>query len=325
MSKHGPVFFAYSFDQQGKASKVSSKDVAEEVRNHGLSWVHLDWNHISTSKWLQSKVNYLDQIVINALLADETRPRIVEFKHGILIILRGVSFDEKIKKQDMVSIRLWIDGDRIITIEKRAMNSIRVLQKMIENGLEIQNSGQFLNQLLNYTIEDISKLIYSSGEKIDDVEDEVMETRNLKFRDHILHTRSSLTIFKRYLLPQKETISRIRNCNYHWVDETTIRHFQENYEHISRVVDEIDEVLMRSKILHDELSHALNEKISRNTFKLSIITSIFMPMSFITGIFGMNFVNIPGLKSDFGFYVITALMLILVGIQLRFFKKRDWF
>lgn len=324
MPKPGHIIFAYSFDEEGRSTKISSDKAAEEVRNHKLSWTHLDYNHKATAKWLQTKVSYLDSIVINALLADETRPRIVEFPHGLLIILRGVALD-KGAKQDMVSIRLWIDDERIITIQKRPLNSISELQKMIDDGLAIQNSGQFLNHLVSQIISDISKMVYSSGDKIDDVEEEVMETRDLKFREHILHTRSTLTIFRRYLTPQKETISRIRNCSYHWVDETTSRHFQENYEQISRVVDEVDEVLMRSKILHDELSHALNEKISRNTFKLSMITMIFMPLTFITGVFGMNFENIPGLKNYYGFYGACGFMILIVTIQLLLFRKKDWF
>jgi zinc transporter len=324
MSRPGHILFSYSFDKEGTATKINSSHVAQEAMSSQLCWVHLDYNHKSTAHWLQTKVNYLDSMVIKALLADETRPRLVEFDRGLLIILRGVVQNKNLARE-MVSIRLWIDGERIITIQKKPMASILELQQQIEEGLKIENSGQFLHHLTNLTISDISGLIYSLGEKIDEVEDEVIETRNLKFREDNLSARSSLTIYRRHLAPQKEVISKIRSCKYHWVDETSIRHFQENYEHISRSLDEIEEVLMRSKILHDELSHALNEKISRNTFKLSIFTMTFMPLTFLTGVFGMNFKDIPGLEMEYGFHITCIVMLAIAAIQLIFFRKGEWF
>lgn len=327
MSRLGHIIFSYSFDSQGKATKIVKDKVAEEIRNQGLSWVHLDGKSVMAAKWLQTKVNYLDNIIINALIAEETRPRVIEFPHGLLIILRGVGVEQENEhQQEMVSVRMWIDSERIITIQRRDMKSLFVLQKEVEEGIKlIENSGQFLNYLVNQTINDISDLVFVSSQKIDDVEQEILDTHNLKFREHILHTRSNFTTFRRYLTPQKETISRIRSCQYHWVDELTVRHFQENYDQINRVIDEVDEVLLRSKILHDELSHALNEKINRNMFKISFITMIFMPLTFITGFFGMNFDNIPGIKNPDGVYITSVLMIFVAVVQLFFFKRKDWF
>jgi zinc transporter len=319
------ILFSYSFNENGDASKLDTREVANELKNPSLSWVHLDGINKTTKKWLQKEVDYLDSLIIDALIAEETRPRIVRFEHGMLLILRGINETKNSKTSEMVSVRMWIDNERVITIQKRPMKSIFEIEKKINEGFKIKNSGEFLYNLITLTLQNISEYIYATGEAIDEIEQEVLTTRNMKYRDTIVHTRSQLTVSRRYLLPQKDVILSLRNCQYPWIDEYAIRHFQEDSDQIIHTIEEVDEVLMRSKILHDELSHALNEKINNNMFKLSMIAIIFMPLTFITSLFGMNFQKIPGAENPNGFYITCIIMTILTIAQMVFYKKKDWF
>ena len=325
MSKSGTIAFSYFFNQEGLATKIEDSQATREAIVPDLQWTHLYHIKKSTANWLRSEVNHLDNLAVNALIAEETRPRIVEMERGLLIILRGIA-ESKLSDKEMVSIRLWIDGERVISIQKKSMIAVLEIQQQIESGeIIIHNSGEFLSYLINFIASDISKIVYSLGEKIDEIEEEILKNRNLKFRETILNARSTLTIYRRYLAPQREVISKLRNCSYNWISASSKRYLQENYDNFGRVIDEIDEVLSRAKILHDELSHALNEKISRNTFKFTVVATIFMPLTFITGLFGMNFTNIPGLQNEYGFYIVSLLMLVIAMIQLSFFRKKDWF
>jgi zinc transporter len=319
------ILFSYSFNENGEAVKIDNSKVANELKNPSLSWVHLDGVNKSTQKWLQKEVDYLDSLIIDALIAEETRPRIVRFEHGMLLILRGINEIKNSKTSEMVSVRMWIDNERVITIQKRPMKSIFEIEKKINDGFKIKNSGEFLYNLITLTLQNISEYIYAMGEGIDEIEQEVLTTRNMKYRDIIVHTRSQLTVSRRYLSPQKDVILSLRNCQYPWIDEYAIRHFQEDADQIIHMIEEVDEVLMRSKILHDELSHALNEKINNNMFKLSMIAIIFMPLTFITSLFGMNFIEIPGSQNPNGFYVFSGIMFLIAIIMTLFFKNKEWF
>jgi zinc transporter len=243
----------------------------------------------------------------------------------MLLILRGINEIKNSKTSEMVSVRIWIDKERVITIQKRPMKSIFEIEKKINDGFKIKNSGEFLYNLITLTLQNISEYIYATGEGIDEIEQEVLTTRNMKYRDIIVHTRSQLTVSRRYLSPQKDVILSLRNCQYPWIDEYAIRHFQEDADQIIHTIEEVDEVLMRSKILHDELAHALNEKINNNMFKISMITIIFMPLTFITSLLGMNFQKIPGAGNPNGFYITCIIMLIITIAQMLFYKKKDWF
>lgn len=320
------ILFSYIFDKKGNAKKINGDEVAQQLKNPNLSWVHLDANNKNTAKWLNDKVDYLDHLIINALIAEDPRPRILKFDHGILVILRGLNYNKNSKSSDMVSIRMWIDKERIISIQKRPMKSIYEIENTLNEGvLNISDSGIFLLNIIKLTINDIANYIYSTGEKIDDIEQKVIISRNMKYRDTILNTRSQLTISKRYLTPLKDVIIQTCSLEYDWINDFHIRNFHESSDQIIHVIEEVDEVLIRAKILHDELTHTLNEKINRNMFKISIIAMIFMPLTFITSLFGMNFQRIPGSDNPNGFYLICLVLLMITALQMLFFRKKDWF
>ncbi|MFM7557002.1 MAG: CorA family divalent cation transporter [Alphaproteobacteria bacterium] len=320
-----PILFSYSFDGKGLAKILDKEQVAIELKSPDLSWVHIDGSAKNCAKWIQNEVNYLDNIIIDALIAEETRPRILKFEKGILLILRGVNLAKNSAKYDMVSIRMWIDSERIISIAKRPMKSLYDLEQKIVNGLKINSSGDFLANFLSENLQNISDHIYHAGDKIDEIEETVLTTRNMKFRDVIVKTRSELTISRRYLTPQREAIAGLLTIKFDWTSANILRHFQEKHEQINHIIEEADEVLIRSKILNDELSHALNEKINRNMYRLSAIAIIFMPLTFITSLFGMNFINIPFAQDPDGFMIVCVFMAVMTLVQLFFFKRKDWF
>ncbi len=332
MQQSDHILFAYSFGfdsfgLEGKATKLDNEKVSEELKNQVLSWVHLDANKEETKTWLDSEVNYLDHLIIDALVAEEARPRVVEFDSGgLLIILRGVNLNKNSQPEDMVSIRIWIDGERIITVQRRELGAVFDLRNQIDAGnLVIKNSGEFLYKLLYQILIVTAPFIYDLNEKIDAMEDKIMTTHDIKFREEILQIRTQSAIFKRYLMPQKEVISKLRNLERHWLNEWARRHFQENFDQIVRMTEEVEEATNRSQILHDELANALSEKLNKSMYKLSIIASIFMPLTFITGLFGMNIGGVPGVGEDYAFPISVAGMLLITLVQIFYFKRRDWF
>jgi len=94
-TSNNPIHFANELVGDGTGVNVSNDIVPEKIKSEALTWVHLDADQNETEAWLKKEVDYLDQIIIDALLADETRPRMLEFESGALMILRGVNLNEK--------------------------------------------------------------------------------------------------------------------------------------------------------------------------------------------------------------------------------------
>lgn len=325
MKKQNHIIFSYAFDSKGKGHKLDNKEVAQELENEGLAWVHLDADSQLTKKWLEKEVSYLDHLIIDALVAEETRSRIIEFDAGLLVILRGVDLKANSESAEMVSIRMWIDDSRIITVQRHDMKALFDLRDNIDSGKIIKTSGEFLYNFIYLILSSTAPFLYNLTEKLDALEEKVVLSHNIELREEVLQIRTQSSIFRRYLVPQKDVIFKLRSSNFSWIDDWGRRHFQENYDDISRIIEEADEARERSKILHDELANALSEKINKSMYKLSLIAAIFMPLTFVTGLFGMNVGGIPGSADPDAFYLSSSLMLIVVGLQIFLFKRKGWF
>lgn len=310
---HKYIFNSYAFGADGIAHKLKNEEVAQELKNEGLAWVHLDGNSKQSKKWLEREVSYLDHLIIDALFAEEARPRIIEFEEGMLVILRGVNLDPQSSDaaEDLASIRLWIDNSRIISIQKRNFSAIFNVAKKIELGKKIKNSPEFLYNLIYENLLLISPLINDLNEKMDLIE-EKMATSNYDYslRESVAIIRKKVAIFKRYILPQKDVLSHLKSHDNDWIDDWARRHFQENHEQITNIIEELDEARDRSQIVHEEISNAIADKLNKNMMKISLIASIFMSLSFIASLFGMNLSGIPGSENPNGFYITVTIMLI---------------
>ncbi len=323
MAKTSPILFSYAFDIDGKSIKIHDKKTSKEVENAGLAWVHLDAENESAKTWLEKEVSYLDHLIIDALLAQETRPRIMEFSGGLLIILRAVNLNKNSEPDDMVSLRIWIDADRIITIQRREVKAAYEISEQLDQGKTIKNSGEFLYNLLYQILQKTSPFLYALNEKIDGLEEKIMTTHDMKFREEILQIRTQSAVFKRYLAPQREVISKLRTIDQSWINDWSKRHFQENFDHITHLLEEADEASSRSQILHEELSNAMSERLNKSMYKLSMISVIFLPLTFVTGLFGMNVGGIPGSQEPSAFYICTFVMLFVVLAYLVILKMKN--
>lgn len=299
MSEH--ILFAYKIGNQGDVSPLEGQAIADCVKANDLAWVHFDADDERTESWFKSNLTYMDQTIIDALLAENTRPRAEEIENGLLVILRGVNLNENADPEDMVSLRLWVDAHRIISIQKRPLRAVRDLTDRMQRTAMVKNSGDLLAQVVSRLFQNMEPFVSDLSIKLDDIEEDLAERSNPELRRDIIDIRKKAILFRRYFAPQKDVMSFIRTCDLDWLDSKHKRLIQENQDRITRYVEDLDAVRERAQIIKDELANSLSEKLNRNLYVLSIITAIFLPLSFLTGLLGINVGGMPGADNDQAF------------------------
>ena len=320
-----PILLAYDFDGEGGGQSVSDKVISRELKKENLAWVHLDLAHPDTKPWLDREISYLDPCVVDALLADETRPRIAEIGNGALIILRGVNLNENADPEDMVSIRLWIDPARIISVQRRQLKAVPDIEERIKAGKGPKDAGQFINMLISRLTERMAPVLLELDEETDNVEEKILENPDAILREQIIGIRKEAIVLRRYMAPQKDAIGQLRLSDLSWIDITHRRHLQESYDHLMRYVEDLDAIRERAQIVKDELANILSDRLNRNLYVLSVIAAIFLPLGFLTGLLGINVGGIPGVENPHAFYIFSGILMVIVGVQVFLFKKLKWF
>lgn len=323
MSEH--ILLAYGFDGKGGAEPLTGNAISEQIRDDKLAWVHLDANFDETREWLEKEVSYLDPYIIEALLEDETRPRMTQVGDGALIILRGVNLNKDSTPEDMVSIRLWIDKHRIISLRKRKLKAVGDIEAHIKAVKAPKDSGDFICQLTSLMFDRMELALSELDESTDDIEEQILEDADTSLREQIIDVRKKAIIFRRYMAPQRDAISQLRMANLKWLKEDHKRYLQEAYNHVTRHVEDLDAIRERAQIVKDELANIMADRLNHNMYVLSVIAAIFLPLGFLTGLLGINVGGIPGSDNPYAFLIFCALLILLVLVQVVLFKKLKWF
>ncbi|WP_138511159.1 zinc transporter ZntB [Maricaulis alexandrii] len=318
------ILYATTIDGQGGGAALSHGDIAAHIKADSLAWIHLDALHADSRDWIKEELDYLDPLIVDALLAEETRPRMVEFDQGALMILRGVNLNQDAQPEDMVSIRLWIDAHRIITVQRRPLKAVKDIQDRLAAGQGPKHSGDFIAMLSARLFERMEPVMTELHTALDDVEEMVMDEPSIEERQTINTLRRQAIIFRRYFAPQRDVMAQLRTMDFVWLDPPAKRRLQENLDRITRYLEDLDAIRERAQIVKDELANGLADRMNKNLYVLSLIAAIFLPLGFLTGLLGINVGGIPG--SDLGsafWWFVGILTAIGIG-QVWLFRKMKW-
>jgi zinc transporter len=326
MDKSKGILYAGTIDESGGGKPLGGGGVSKVTKgDSALAWVHLNVSDPASRQWLEKEVTYLDPIIVDALLAGETRPRILEFEAGVLLILRGVNLNEDAQPEDMVSIRLWVDEHRIISTQRRPLKAVKDIQERLESGKGPSNSGEFINMLVANLFERMEPVFLELDENLDDVEEKVMEAPETDERQEITAIRKQAIAFRRYIAPQRDVIATLRTSELLWLDQMHKRRLQESLDRVIRYIEDLDTIRERAQIVKDELTNALSDRMNKNLYMLSVVAAVFLPLGFLTGLLGINVGGMPGAENDSAFWIFCGGLVVVIALQISLFKKLKWF
>lgn len=318
------ILHALQINGDGSGKPLEGKRINDVIHDNQLAWIHMDSERPETRQWLEKELTYLDPIIINALLVNENRPRILEFDKGVLLILRGMNLNENAQPEDMVSIRLWIDEHRIISVRRRKLRAVQDIREKLINGNGPKNSGEFLTMLTSRLFERMEPVLTELDQSLDDLEEKIMEEPDKNERSEITNIRRQTIIFRRYIVPQRDVMMHLRTTDKDWISVLDGRHLQESYDRLIRYIEDLDTMRERAQIIKDELTNALSDTMNKNLYMLSLVAAIFLPLGFLTGLLGINVGGIPGADNPHSFFIFCGILTVTVAIQLWIFKKLNW-
>lgn len=309
---------SYLFDGAGKGKPCTWEDIRSWKPEDGVIWVHLERDFEDTKNWLYNEAN-IDRLAIDALVAEETRPRFTKHEDGMLLFLRGVNLLLGGDPEDMISIRIWIEDHRIISVRLRRSMAIRDIREAIAAGKGPQDQGDFVVMISSFLFARMEPVLTGMEDNLDTIEQTVLTGDLENLRREIAHLRIRSTILKRYIAPQREVMLGLCNAHIHWVTNDHKSHLQENHEHLTRYVEALDMIRERATIIQDEISNTMSERLNKNMYLLSLLTAIFLPLGFMTGLFGINIGGLPGVNNPHAFLYFMLGLAMSTGVMVYLF------
>ncbi|MDF2181697.1 zinc transporter ZntB [Neptuniibacter sp. CAU 1671] len=323
MSDQGLVY-GYRLDGQGGGTALTWDDIHNWREDQGPIWLHFDYTDSHTQQWIRQESG-LDPLVADALLKEESRPRASQLdNNALLLALRGVNLSPGSNPEDMVGIRIWSDGKRIISTRKRRMLSAQDLVKALEEGTGPCSIGDFITQLTYRLIGRMQNTIQDTEDHVDEIEDQVLVNSGEALRSQIANLRRQVIGLRRYLAPQRDAMLQLQTLRITWLSDLHRQSLREVTDHLIRYLEDLDSVRDRASVAQEELSNQLSEQMNSRMYVLSLVAAVFLPLGFLTGMLGVNVAGIPGTENPAAFWWFSGILVVLVVLQLWYFKRKGW-
>ncbi len=312
---------AYLTDSAGISRAVGWPEISAWEPQQGFLWVHLDFTQTHSARWLTAESG-LDENIVTALLAEDGRPRSLQYEQGWLIMLRGVNTNPGAEPEDMVAIRLWLEPHRVISTRRRRLQSVQAVRNEIESGRAPTRSGAFLLQLLDGLVGRIADAVDGLESEIDAAEGDTAASYEQQSR--LSELRRRCAGMRRHLSPQRDALDRVAREGGFGITEADGWMIREAGDQMVRALEDLDLARERTMVAHEQLQARLAQEQNSRIYLLSIVAAIFLPLSYLTGIFGMNVAGLPGVENPLGFAMVSGLMLILAIGLLVVFRFKRW-
>ncbi len=303
-------------------------DIVAFQHKNTVTWLNVDGLHNTAIMLEITKVFNLDTLVMAEVLNTDARPRLIEYDNCNLITIKMLRLDEKSGKTLVENLSLILTENVLISFQEQrgdvfepVRERIRKQKKRIRNG----GTDYLTFALLDIVVDNYLYVISILGEKIETLEENLLLNPNEKVIHEINGYKRELNFLRKIIKPSKEMIFSISKADSDYITESTDVHFKELEDNISHANDASDyyrEILSdQLNIYHTTISSKLNDIIKF----LTVFSVIFIPLTFIAGIYGTNFDYLPELGFKYSYFIMWFVMIAIVVGMLVFFKRKKWF
>ncbi len=283
-------------------------------------WWHWDLNEGELANWV---LQQLPNIPADALMQPETRPRCDEYKDGLILNLRGINLNEGQPADQMVSLRMWVTTDLVVTVRVRRVFAIEELRQVMITSDAPQSAAAFLQALVlgltNRVEHEVMQLAERAAYYEADLEDDTTAPP-----PDLPEVRRRVIPMRRYLDPQRTALTWLAGTKLALIPEQDALHLRELANRTTLAVEELDALRDRFVTVQDEHVLAVARKQASHGYILSLAAGIFLPLGFLTGLFGVNIAGMPGLENPWAFLILCFGMAGLAGLLLLFLKLTRW-
>lgn len=306
----------------GGAVRTLTLDEATAYRGPGFLWVHLEGRDEEDLARLKARDDIPD-VAASALIATETRPRCDEIGNGALVNLRGPGDCDPHDSDLLVSIRLWVTGREVTSLSRRMLTATAQVRAKMEAG-HIIDSGDLVAAFAWAISTELDPQVAALGDALDEVESDLESQQLHRLRRTITKVRADAIGFRRFVAPDRDALRTLSALDFDWLQKDDRLHIVEAADRFARMAEELEAVRERAALLHEQITDLRAEQIDQRSLYISIVAFIFLPLTFITGLLGMNVQGIPYATQPEAFWAVVAFC-VVVGLGVfGWFYWRHW-
>ncbi len=318
------------YDEQNFHEKQVTKieDCFEYKTKPTVTWINIDGLHdVETIEKIGNQYD-IHPLVLEDILHTGQRPKFEEAEQYIFVVLMMLRYDDENQSVIMEQVSLVLGENFVISFQEDIIGDVfEQIRDRIRNAKgKIRKMGPdyLMHALLDAIVDGYFIILEKFGDKIEILEDELVDNASQSTLKQIHYLKREMIFLRKSVWPLRELISSLERSESELIKESTTAYLRDLYDHTIQVIDTIESFRDMAAGMLDLYLSSMSNKMNEVMKVLTIITTIFIPLTFVAGIYGMNFDNMPELRWKYGYAAVLVIMLALFVGMIYYFKKKKW-
>jgi len=298
-----------------------------------VTWINIDCLHQVDILEKLGACYGIHPLVLEDILSDQ-RPKIEDYDDYIFIVLKMLYYNENgdeglgDSKIDFDQVSMILGSNFIISFKEKEVdifNPLRDRLRTAKGRIRKQGADYLAYSMIDAIVDHYFVIMEKLGDRFEDLEDAVVANPEPGILPTIYNLKRDMLFLRKSVWPLREAISKMQRTDSPLISEATKIYLRDVYDHTIQVIENIETFRDMSASLLETYLSSLSNKLNEVIKVLTIISTIFIPLTFLAGLYGMNFRYMPELESEWGYPAVLVLMLLVVVIMMTYFKKKEWF
>jgi magnesium transporter len=316
------------------ASEYSEQDIENIEQcfpykdDHTITWINIDGIHETDILEKLGECFGFHPLILEDILNTHQRPKVEDFNDYIYFVLKMIDYSAKANVISIEQVSIIIGKNYVISLQEKPLEIYEPIRNRIKNDKsKIRNAGSdYLAYLLiDSIIDNYFSVLEKIGEKIENVENRLVANPTQKTLKTIYNLKRNMLYMRKSTWPLREIISRLERGEISLINDSTRIYIRDIYDHIIQVIDTIETFRDMLSGMVDIYLSSISNRLNEVMKILTIISTIFIPITFIASIYGMNFRFMPEISWKWSYLVVWAIILFIIIYMVIYFKRKKWF
>lgn len=294
----------------------------------GLVWVDLvEADNEEITKVLVNQFHFHPLAVEDCQSDGYQTPKLDDYGEYLFLIVQSLTKNGVFEDEPTRELNVFLGKNFVVTSSLKKITSVENFRKRLEKDERLYQFGSdfLFHALLDQIVDDFIPHLDQLEEEIDFLEEAVLSNPDPKTLERILRLKRYTMTLRRVIAPQREVVNRLCRDDFPMIDLHSRMYFRDIYDHLVRIYDLLDGIRDMTTSALEVYLNATSLRLNEVMKALTIVSTIFLPLSFVAGVYGMNFQYMPELGWRWGYPMVWVVFIMIVVGMLSFFKKRRWF
>ncbi len=292
-----------------------------------VTWVNIDGLHDVGVIETLGKTFELHPLLLEDILSTAQRPKFEDYEKNLFLVLKMLHFDEHHQGVETEQVSLIVGPNFVLSFQERVGDVFDSVRDRIRSGkgrIRKLGADYLAYSLLDAIVDSYFLILEKLGERIENLEEELVGNPSQRTLQQIHALKREMITLRRSIWPLRELVSGLQRSESPWIAESTRVYLRDVYDHTIQIIDTIESFRDMVSGMLDIYLSSISNRMNAVMKVLTIIATLFIPLTFIAGIYGMNFEHMPELEWRYGYAVVWAVMICVAAIMLVYFRRRKW-